>query len=84
MLDLLKGAEFYDMASRREMLVKLWSDGQPWLFYKHEHSGDWVSLRAATEEDMTVLEAAYQEALNRPRSLSNAYEHVLPMRKVEA
>jgi hypothetical protein len=82
-IDLLNGAEFFDLESRREMLVKLWN-GQPWLFYRQERGGDWISLRAATEEDMTILEAAYQEALNRQPALSKAYGQTLPMRKVSA
>jgi hypothetical protein len=80
MIDLLKGAEFYDMESKREMLVKL-LNGQPWLFYKAERGGDWMPLRVVTEEEMELLEAAYQEALNRPRNLAHAYEPVLPTQK---
>lgn len=67
-LDLINGTEFFDQASNREMLIKNWSDGRPWLFYKHP-DGDWVSLRAATDEDMELLQFAEEEAMALARAL---------------
>ncbi|HYX72153.1 MAG TPA: hypothetical protein VE732_05230 [Nitrososphaera sp.] len=72
-LDLINGTEFFDMASNREMLVKNWSDGHPWLFYKHT-DGQWVSMRAATDEDMELLHMAYQEAQARAARPIQAFQ----------
>jgi hypothetical protein len=68
-LDLINGAEFFDQLSNREMLVKNDSTGHAWLFYKGPE-GDWVSMRAATDEDLELLDAAYDEMLTRSHRLS--------------
>lgn len=51
------GIEFYDIASKRQMILCTesaigWKD---WLFFKHP-GGDWVSLRLATDSDCRKIE----------------------------
>ena len=48
--------EFYDAASNRQMMLGTWGD-EKWVFYKHP-DGQWVSLRKATDDDVTRVTAA--------------------------
>ena len=66
-----EGVHFYDMASRREMLLKTWG-GTPWLFFRGA-DGDWVSLREATTEDIESIQAEIAR-VNRLMTLFPAYE----------
>ena len=50
-----KGVRFYDVISRREMLLV--GDGEPmegWLCFRHP-DGQWVTQRLATPEDIDVI-----------------------------
>lgn len=56
---------FFDQGSNREMkyvYLASKSSWAGWLLYKHPHSGDWVSLRKATEDDIKRINKAVVEA----------------------
>jgi hypothetical protein len=55
-----KGVRFYDVVSKRELLLV--AEGEPyagWLCYRHP-DGQWVTLRKATEDDRDrIADAPY-------------------------
>ncbi len=59
----VSGIEFYDVVSRRTMKyiypdANHWTAG--WILYKHD--GGWVTLRKATEQDISSLNSAVVRA----------------------
>lgn len=55
------GLEFYDAASRQQMKYVYpntdhWTAG--WLMRKHPHSGEWVTVRKATDADIEAINGA--------------------------
>jgi hypothetical protein len=67
--DEIKGIRFYDLASSREMLLRVMPNLELWLLYKHP-GGDWVYLRQATDEDLQRLRKVLEEAQKAILSLS--------------
>ena len=63
-----EGLHFYDMASHREMLLTVGTDGHEWLFYK-DSAGNRVALRQATEEDIQRIATALDKAFANIRAL---------------
>ena len=49
-----QGIQFYDQASRREMILINQGPHTGWLVYKHP-DGQWVTLRRASDEDLASL-----------------------------
>jgi hypothetical protein len=45
-----QGFTFTDLRGK-EYLVRIWHDGNAWLFYRHP-DGEWVSLRKVSQQEV--------------------------------
>lgn len=58
------GIKFYDNASGREMILVTEGSYKNWIVYKHP-DGQYVTLRKATDADITAITTAFSDAHHR-------------------
>lgn len=58
-----KGYKFFDQRRHVEMMLIYEGDWDNWIAYKHP-DGQWVTLRKATDKDISALAKAMSEQLH--------------------